>query len=347
MTVKGHVIKNFAGSMKVGLQVALALSCSVFLFSSCEKKESPLPLPPKGDAQSLQVDMGSDYHNQIFVSLDKGVVLQNEVADWDIAFSNKTDTPEVWLNGHSASYAYPTEETEFDAILSLPAITGKDQLLDDPSGLPGSSALGDLLNNNRVGKVIIIKTNAKNYKLKIDSISSNTYTIESGTIDALAPTITTLTIDTNYNFSYFSFTEGVKQMEPPKADWDMVFTHYQHLYKHYNADGSDLPYSVTGVLLNPYHTFAAVDSSGKFDFNSLDVEAASQMKFIPNRDVIGFDWKTVTLVGGGTSATYAMTPNRLYALTDQQGRIWKLHFVSYQNSNGEYGSPQFEYVRLQ
>ncbi len=64
----------------IGLYITL-------IFISCEKKELPAPKYDRGDVLTAQVNMTTNYKNQIWFSLsDNKIVSTNYKADWDIAF---------------------------------------------------------------------------------------------------------------------------------------------------------------------------------------------------------------------------------------------------------------------
>jgi len=320
----------------------LPLLAACFLWSSCEKKEQPYPLPPRGEAQSIQFDLGSDYATQVFFSFTKGVVSSGSYKSWDLAFSNNTDQAEFWMNGPKPILVYATGETEFAAVLSAANIPDSAWKYDDPSGLPGTSALGNISDNAILHQVIIVKISNQYYKLKIQDITNTYYVIETAEMTSETGRTDTLSVDSDYNFSYFSFTDGIVKPEPPKADWDLVFTRYRYIYRHYNDDGSDFLYNVSGALLNPYQTTGAADSSFRQSFEELNREKAEAMELMPNRDVIGFDWKTVNINTG----EYTVVPEMLFVVKDQNGTWWKFHFTGYYNDKGEKGSPRIEFMQL-
>lgn len=342
MTFIDSPIINFALMNIILNRFALTLLAACFLWSSCEKKEQPYPLPPKGEAQSIQFDLGSDYATQVFFSFTNGVVSSGSYKSWDLAFGNNTDQPEFWINGPKPILVYATGETEFATVLSAADISDSAWKYDDPSGLPGTSALGNIIDNALLHRVIVVKISNQYYKLKIKDITDTYYIIETAEIAAETGRVDTVLVDTDYNFSYFSFTDGIVKPEPPKADWDLVFTRYRHIYRNFNEDGSDFLYSVSGALLNPYQTTGSVDSSFSQSFEELNREKAEAMEFVANRDVIGFDWKTVNINTG----EYTVIPELLFVLKDQNGKWWKFHFTGYYNDKGEKGSPRIEFMRL-
>ncbi len=342
MTFLAIPIINFAVMKTIPVCFALPLLMAVVLWSSCEKKEQPYPLPPKGEAQSIQFDLGADYSTQVFFSFTNGVVSSSLYKSWDLAFTNNTGQPEFWINGPKPTLVYTAGNMDFAGITTATDIPSDAWRYDDPSGLPGSSALGNINSNDLLNKVIVIKSESGFYKLKIREVTDSHYVIETGDIAAESGDVITLPVDTAYNYTYFSLTEGIVKPEPPKAKWDLVFTRYQYIYRNFNPDGSDFLYFVSGALLNPYQTKGAIDSSFTISFEELNREKAEQMELVNNRDVVGFDWKVVNINTG----EYTVIPELLYVIEDQAGNRWKLHFTGYYNEQGEKGSPRLEYMKL-
>ena len=65
-----------------GIPVIIGLFIAAF-FSSCEKKEVPVVLPPKGTASHARVDMGEDYLTQIYFNFESGqVVKTSDLFSW-------------------------------------------------------------------------------------------------------------------------------------------------------------------------------------------------------------------------------------------------------------------------
>lgn len=321
------------------------------MFSSCIKEDKAYPLPeqpaPTGDfpVQNAQVNIGEDYATQVYFSLTTGLVNSNHYDIWDISFTTDPGHNELWLNGGNSLKLYPTGNDNYAAVLQAGNITALQWLYDDPGGLNGTSALGAL--DGHLGEVLILSVKkgtaaAVLYKLQVTEVTGDHYKIVAGPLAAATGTEYTLNRDVTYNYVFFSFTGGIVTVEPPKTQWDIVFTRYQHVYRKYNPDNSDFPYPVNGVLSNPYQTTSADDSTKAYDFYAFDTLKAETFDMVPNRDVIGFDWKTVNINTG----KYTMNPNQIFLVKDQEQRLWKLRFVSFYNEQGIRGYPQFEYQRL-
>ncbi len=340
MTVILSTNLTFA-AMKKFRYLTLIIALGLFL-ASCEKKEEPLPLPPKGDAASIQVDMGTDYSKEFYFNFNKGIVKQNEIGLWSLAFSTDISKPEMWVNGYRQEFVVITDVTDFAAITAAnaPTYSESNKIYDSSSGLPGASALGNLLSNNRIGKLSLVRFAGKMYKVIINSVSEQGYQVSYGPIDATTAENILIPVDSNYNFVYLHFQNGiVTDVEPPKQDWDFVLTYYQFVYY---TETPYLPYQVVGALLNPYHTTGAADSTETIEFDNYHLEQAEQLSFVPNRDIIGFDWKTANI----NTLTYTVKTKHNFFVQTQNGSLWKLHFTNFHNDKGERGSPQFAYQRL-
>lgn len=308
---------------------------------SCQKDEKPYAVPPKGDAKNAQVSIGEDYETQVYFSMTTGQVAANKYRDWDLSFTTGADHSELWMNGGKGTLIYATGKTDFAAVIDKNAIPGNAWLYDHPSGLSGKSGLGLLEETGHMGELLIVNDGEGNfYKLQITAVSTTQYTIQAAPLTATSGASVTLTKDDKYNYVYYSFAKGaVVQVEPPKTNWDIVFTRYRHVYYGYNEDGSDFLYYVNGVLSNPYKTLSGEDSTKAYDFNAFGKADAEAHTLHPDVDIIGFDWKVVNI----TTGQYTVKPKAVFVVKDQHDELWKLHFVNFYDGSGKKGNPQFEY----
>lgn len=325
--------------------------CALLIgFGSCMKDEKPYPIPevPQGEGdfsvQNAQVHMGEDYETQIFFSFVNGVVHQSKASEWDIAFSNGS-MPEIWMNGGKKVRFYPTGSHEYTSILearNLPAAVWK---FDASSGLEGKSALGILTQGQRLGEVIIVDNGEEVfYKFQIMELSDSSYKVKLGALESTLGEELVFSKDDDYNYTYYAFEKGIVSPEPPKRNWDIVFTKYRHIYYGFNDDGTDFPYYLNGVLTNPYSVQSAKDTSELAkDFYAYDLAHAQALSLASDRDVIGFDWKKYNL----NTDQYIVDSKRLYIVKDVSGFMWKLRFMGFTDDRNVKGSPKFEYQRLQ
>jgi hypothetical protein len=313
------------------------------------KDEKPYPKPevPNQEGnfkvQNSQVTMGENYETQIYFSMTTGVVSTSNYKSWDLSFSTDASNSELWVNSGKPVQVYPTGSTNYSSVVTKGTIAANAWKYDAPSGLTGKSGLGLLTAANHVGEVLIVDGGENIYfKLQVLEVNAGSYKIKAGPLEAAAGSEYTLTKDQNYNFIYFSFNDGIITPEPPKKDWDILFTRYRTVYYGFNPDGSDFPYPVNGVLLNPYKTRGASDSVKRFDFYTFTMENASSYTLRSERDIIGYNWKSVNT----NTSVYTVNPKMMFLVEDQTGALWKMHFVNFYDAQGKKGSPQFEYQRL-
>ncbi len=318
----------------------------LWLLSSCEKSEDAIVLPPPGTSRSASVTMGPNYDKQVFFDFESGQpVYTSDPRSWDIAFEASRDGYHAFLNCGQIMYAYNTHQTDMAAVKSVPASTDPGWRWDNPSGFPNGTAMGEWMDGSKrtKGEVYLIQlSNGGFQKLRMISAGDMGYAFEWMPLGSSgSPTRVQVAKDTAYNFIHFSFSKGAMQLEPVKSTWDVVFTRYlDSVYD--NSRQVWVPYSVTGVLLNPCRTNAAADSI--HDFAAINLSMAGAAPLSPRRNAIGYDWKSVDLGGGG--ALFTVNPRKCYLLGTRKEQLYKLHFKSFYNTAGEKGTPLFEYERL-
>lgn len=318
---------------------ALLLALS---FTACEKEDTPVVLPQKGDTEHGIVEMGEDYKFQVFFDLQSGqVVHSSEINSWHLAFDCSADGFQVFMNGGADVFVDNTHETNFASVKTSIDEYSNEWQFDRPCGLADSAAIQDWRDKNEVYVVRLNPTyttdNIK--KVKLVSVTDKAYVIEYGSIEDETPKTISIPKDDSYNYSYFSFDNGgqVVQPDPPKDTWDVVFTRYRFIY--YDLD--NFPYIVNGVLLNPYKTQGyAHDSTQTIEtVNEADVPA---LPYTNHRDVIGFSWKEYDFDEG----RYKIAKDNEYYIHTRNNNYWKLRFLDFYNAQNIKGSPSFEYVRI-
>lgn len=317
------------------------------LLAACEKKDTAVMLPPKGEAIHNSVDMGEEYLTQLFFDFEtNSVVYTSTINDWDLAFEAAPTGFHVFMNDPKWK-VYNTHVADFGQVTMPPKITDKDWKFDASCGLPDSTAIGDWTSagQNSKGEVYIMENDSdvlhpSYVKVMLLSFNDKQYVFGYGSLTDIKPQIVTVPKDYSYNYSYFSFSKGLIQMEPPKDTWDIVFTRYKYIYH----DLNNFPYTVTGALLNPYKTTAVQDSITAFDnINSASINGYQYSDF---RDVIGFNWKSFDY-SNPTTASYITNPKKCYVVNTRKGQYYKLHFLDFYSPTKMKGHPTFEFVRLQ
>lgn len=97
-------------------------------------------------------------------------------------------------------------------------------------------------------------------------------------------------------------------------------------------------YAVTGAYLNQNSVQAYLEEDIAYiDINSSNIDVS---RLSSNLNVIGHDWKQF-------SDQYYIFLNKSYVVSDREGRLFKLRFLSfYDDQTGQKGYPSFEFELL-
>lgn len=320
------------------MKLLILFLSSVMILSSCVKEELPVPKHDPGNVITNTVNMGSNYKWQVYFNLKNNTVVgENLKTIWDLGFETSSDGYRIILNSSKAMYAAKTNQTDFSLVNDTTGFSAiKD--FDSPTGNMEQTAIGDwrLIPN----QVYLIDRGYNELgshqgfrKIVFKSVNNYSYTIHFSQLNGTGETTIQVPKDSNYNFTFLSFTTSSTVMvEPPKIDWDIVFTQY--------LEELSTPYLVTGCLLNRHKTTAKIDSITAF--NSINYDFALTQLLSANINIIGYDWKEYSF----TTSSYIVFPNKNYILQDQNGFYYKLHFIDFYNNSGIKGNPTFEFQKL-
>lgn len=321
------------------MRYLILLSIIVF-FVSCEKKELPAPAYDRGDALTVEIEMTSNYKNQVWYSLSENkVVSANLKSAWDLAFESSANGTHVFLNGSKSMRVYKTNFTSLAMVTDTAGLEANGKA-DMPSGNTDSTGIGDWQTTNTV--YIVNRGYNENgqlqgfYKLKINTVSASAFSIEYGDIFGTQTYQQTIVKDPGYNFIYFSFaTNQQVTIEPAQAAYDLCFTQYTHIFT------NPLQYYlVTGVLNNTHNT--RITKITDRPFAEITINDTLGRVFGSNRNVIGYEWKSFDL----NSNLYTVNPALCYIIQDSKGFYYKLHFIDFYNTSGIKGYPKFEFKKL-
>ncbi len=329
---------------------SLSLVFIVLFFVSCEKEEQAIEKKIKpGDELISSVFLGSDYKYQIFYDLEnKTEVARNLTTDWDLGFECGNEGYHVKLNSSRGLKVWATGTTLFSAVETT---AGAKWSWDNPNGFLDSTAIGkwgekngnDIISNKQVFVLDLgydSEGDSKGYKkMQIIGLVNNEYTVKIADLSGANEISKVIKKDNDYNFIFFSI-DGIGKLvtiEPPKEDWDLVFTKYTHTFY---VDNLAQSYVVTGVLINSYFTSVHYDSF--FGFENTDLEIAQGLDYTTAQNTIGYDWKTYDYDAGG----YIMHPEKNYIIKNSVGNHYKFHIVDFYSESGQKGNIVFECERL-
>lgn len=321
----------------------------VFLYS-CEKEEQPFEnehIP--GDEITTSVFIDPDYKYQVFYDFETNTeVSRNLSTAWDLAFECGNDGHHVKLNSSRGMKVWATGEMNFSAVQSY---VGGIWKWDNPNGLLDSTGIGDwwaindsaLVSNNEVYVLNLGKDSKANHlgfkKMQILGFENNEYEIKVSDLSGENEFKFFIRKDDAYNFVFLSTIDNdFVTIEPPKEDWDLVFTKYTHTF--YDDASKPISYGVTGVLINSYSTSAHQDVF--HGFGGTDLQIAKELTYLSDQNTIGYDWKNYDHDAG----VYSIEYDRNYIVKNRKGVYYKMRFIDFFNDVGEKGNMKFEFQRL-
>ena len=323
---------------------------AVLLFQGCFEEDMKLD-PYVSPYTVVELDE-SIYTHQIYVDLETGrVVSMNPNTDWVLAFECSAEGTQVRVNSSDLWEMSATGLTDFNAVdWNGTFIWSADRSDGDPDSTVTanwvqSSESGNAYSNEvyMLGKYDGIGYPDK-MKLQLLYVDSVMYRFAMEFPEAAQPDTFVVWKDTSYNYVQFSPETGTTlRLEPPKDQWDLLFSQYHSIL--FTDDSVATPYYVRGTLLNPYHVLACLDTINSFD--DIDYSIASGQPFSEQQDIIGHDWKSVSVDEGTNSAVYTVREGYTYLVKDSNEKIYKLRFISFLGSTGVKGYPSFEVAELE
>lgn len=269
------------------------LLLAIFVLSSCNETEGP----EEEISYSDSISMGASYADEVYYSLENGIISTAPRASWDIAFSANPMSSTILINeGFGVMlYTYPNgdmtawDDVDTTGMSAWPPMYNADTswyygAFDrNATGHPdyGWGVYNSQTHDVMGDSLFVIKLNDGTLKkifIEKRAAMTNSFTIKYGDIDGAGET---KEISCNpyaeKNFVYFSLTTGeVMDNEPDTESWDIVFTKYHD---------ESIPYIVTGVLSN-----MDVENG---EVREMDTNEAkpSDAEFNSNISEIGSDWK--------------------------------------------------------
>lgn len=325
----------------------------IFLFTSCEKEDVAIKLPPPGNLQLMTANMGSYYDNQVYVDFETGSQKTVPYRLYDLAFEASPAGYRIYLNTGKFMFVATTASNDLALADSTAQLwqTEPDNLYDDSTAfsnlnLPGNTNAGPVyiidrgrtehFGSTRWRKMQVLWVNATEYRIRF-SMYNNTQ-------------VTEFTIPKNpdYSLMYFSFENNGKMVEvaPKKNNWDVVFTKYTHIYLSEAVNSPYRFYLVCGALLNRWseneNAIAKKDSTPLYKpFTDITAADIGNFNFSKNAAEIGFEWKNYDFNLG-----YTIYPDKYYMLKDPSGYYYKIRFIDFYDDQGNKGAATFEYQRI-
>lgn len=322
--------------MKAKILLTLALSATVCTTAFSQTDENGYTL--------VELTTGPQYQNRVFYDFSDNQITSQPADAWDIAFY-KLSAFEFGTRINDAQnievYEVSDEPGDWDAVNPNNTSTWSGPLYnpDNTTNIAngafeqGSATYGwgeyNFVSHHVQGTVIFILkylTTGQMYKFMINDYYSGytfkyakwngsswdatqTKTLANGTDDAF--------------FNYFSFATGEKvpNLEPAKANWDLMFTRYWTFY------GGQQMYRLSGAIQNPNLSVAKVQPETQA---TSQVTAPAADQYSKNITAIGHSWKPTT--GLYNDVVYYVKNGDTY---------YRMYFT--QNGGGTTGNMYFKY----
>ncbi|MFC5626487.1 HmuY family protein [Algoriphagus winogradskyi] len=336
-----------------------ALMAGVTLFSSCSDDDpEPVVVPPT-ESGIIEVDGGgATYPNTAYIQFRTGTQTAVARESWDLAFATGSEF-KVLINGTTGAMASATGETDINVVSSADmsaadsaalvlSFTNLEGILhvDDPSMPLSKPAIAAVNSTEASNEVYILSRGASGVEaksLKKIRITRNGegYTLQHADADAADFISVDVVKDNDHNFVYFSFENGIVDVEPAKDSWDISWT----------AGTSSTPYpaATTGILayffqdLVYQNIYGGVGAASVLeadiayaDFTEQDVNSLTFDS--SDRLAIGSTWRN----GGGPTSSPAVKDDIYYIIKDADENIYKVRFLSL-TKDGERGKPSLEF----
>ncbi|UQB69642.1 T9SS type A sorting domain-containing protein [Epilithonimonas zeae] len=301
---------------------------------------------------SINLSMGAQYQNQVYFDFSSNNIISQPATGWDIAFyrnssmafgervndANNVKVYQVSADPAAFDTVVPGDKANWGEPLYNPDKTEalEDGVFDNATLLPSgglnfSWGTYDITTHKITGKVVFVLEygNGDYYKFFINEYAAGytfkyakwngsswdatqTRTIANGTDDAF--------------FNYFSFATGAKvnNIEPPKANWDLMFTRYWTFYNNI------MMYLMSGTIQSPNVSVAYVRPETQATSTYTAPASGSYSKEITT---IGHSWKGTT--GSYTDAVYYVKEGSNY---------YRMYFTS--NGGASTGNMYFKYKNI-
>lgn len=344
----------------------LALSVAA-VFTACSKDDDPvIPVVPPSGGSTITLNGGaggSSAANSVYVDFSTDKQDSIKRVSWDLGFYSGNDF-RVILNNTTAATAKVTTKTDINTVgiadtvglnkLALAFSVADFAMVDDISGDISKTAIPEISATEANNRVIIINRGTGGgiaardwYKVRILRNGSG-YTLQYAKLDATTFSTLNITKDNNYNFKYTSLESGAATVEPPKAEWDIVWT-YGMSTTYYSFVGADIPYGFSDLVFTNQrggttafervYADATIASAAYTNFNK---DSVTKYTFAGSKWTIGSNWR-LTVASSGEPA--GIRKSRFYVVKDAAGNVYKLKFsaAGLASDGGTRGKPEIAY----
>lgn len=285
------------------------------------------------------ISLETGYTNQVYYSLENGVIKSNELASWDIAFDLSAFGYSILTNGGTGTtlYKYSGSVDDYETIDTTGLNAWGISYNSDTSWYNGAfnritsndfdlgwGEYSTLTHTTVANALFIIKLASGEYKkIIIESLAAGSYHFKYADIDGGNEESTSISKNdySSKNFAYYSISdETALDLEPTNDSWDLLFT------KYVTSDYKGTPnQSVTGVLVNPS---ISVSKISKIDVPKVTYNDTLNFPFTETISQIGWDWKTLNY----QTFSWELEDSLSYIFKNSDEELFHLYFTSFGGS---------------
>lgn len=306
-------------------------------------------------AEEIEINMTQGYANDIWYSLEEGVLKSEPKDNWDIAFQvgPVSQNAGIWINSQKGMQLWVIPGSDADTwgtAIDTNGIATWDSPVNSieswnvgafNTGKDGFAGDGDygwgaynMVNHAVVGdKVFVLKLADGKFKaVMIDGLVNKVYTFKIADLDGsneMIKEVSRLDYVTK-NFAYYSISNDIfLDREPDYDSWTMQFGKYTGLVL--NNDNVLVPYPVTGIRINQRYRVARVEGINQYKSVPPELNDAN---YTPIITAIGDNWKVLD----NQTFTFKIVENLSFFITDAANEdenpvIHKIVFKSFDGSS--------------
>jgi len=282
------------------------------------------------------ISMGSGYANDIYYSVENGVVQTEANDNWDVAFTTDFFDASVIVNHAKGIEVFVAsnnvgdwETIDTNGVFANAVYNSTESWSVGAFNQNGSGQFnfgwGDyntVTHNVTGSRIYVLRYQDGSVKKMIidEMLTNGEWNFRIADLDGSNLIDETLNKTGNGDkyFMYYNIaTESTVDREPSKGSWDMIFT------KYYSEIIPGAYYSVTGVLNAPG---VQVAERANVPVASDDYTGLTFETFL---DEIGYDWKTFNM---GTFQ-FELTDSLVYFVQQSDFEVYKIYFTGFEGSS--------------
>jgi hypothetical protein len=348
--------------MKMKFKLIGIVFWAVFLLSCNKDDESKFTVVKE------TLTMGSGYANDVYYSLENGIVGTAPRANWEIAFHTNMFSSTILTNGGNGvqlyEYTKGPDTTVWNTVIDTTGLYKKNVLYNSDTtwnlsaferNMLGHPDYGwgtyNMTNHDLIGTTLfIIKLPDGAFKKIMISrkySNKNKYFIYYANVDGTQErkVLIDCSLYTAKSFIYFSLSANeLVDREPETDKWDFLITKYIQMVP--GSPGTFVPYPVVGVLSNTMRltTMGVVSYTGvrtaKMTNADVNITDYTKANFKTNISVIGYDWKTPDMSTG----KYTLQDSLVYFVQKPDDSVFKIVFTGFEGAAT--GSISFDKTKL-